>query len=266
LADLYLSLYRRVSHRVAASPEIPEPGYPLRAGTQLVVVDVVVNDAKGSPVLGLEQADFAMLENNKSQAIESFEAHVKSSAQQGANTPATPTLPKGYSTNFSPCAGPNALNVLLLNSLNTPLIDQSLARDQLRQILKKSPSAARIAIVGLNNYLILLQGFTSDPRCSKRRSRRGRVWPPLCWTTSRAAALAPCSGGCSRFMGSTSDMEWCCPTYKTRGTAAGLQTATARAVHAGRAQPTLPLSRWYSRTQESDLVLGLLSHESDAPG
>jgi VWFA-related protein len=188
--------------------QAPEPSYTLRTGTQLVIVDVVVNDAKGNPVSGLKKSDFTILENNKPQAISSFEAHVPASAQQTANTPATPTLPRGYFTNFSPAQDHTALNVLLLDSLNTPLVDQSFARDQLRQFLKKSPSSTRIAVFGLTTHLILLQGFTSDPELLRVaiEKKPGSASPLLDDPTGSGISASQLSDTLSS-MGSTPDME-----------------------------------------------------------
>ena len=78
-----------------------------------------------------------------------------------------PVMPPGIFTNYSPAPRNGALNVLLLDTLNTPMRDQAYVRDQLRKYLKNAGPTDRIAIFGLTSRLILLQGFTSDPALLK---------------------------------------------------------------------------------------------------
>jgi VWFA-related protein len=70
----------------------------------------------------------------------------------------------GSFTNFSPAPTNGALNILLLDTLNTPLQDQAYARAQILKFLKSSPPGVPMAIFGFNSQLRLLQGFTSDPQ------------------------------------------------------------------------------------------------------
>jgi VWFA-related protein len=76
-------------------------------------------------------------------------------------------MPPGFFTNWTPTPPNNAVNILLLDTLNTPLQDQSFVHDQLKQYLKTTKPGARIAIFGLTTRLNLLQGFTSDPELLK---------------------------------------------------------------------------------------------------
>ncbi len=81
--------------------------------------------------------------------------------------PELPKLPPGNFTNYTPVPPGGALNILLLDTLNTPMTDQSYVRYQLQQYVKKADPGARIAIFGLSTHLYLLQGFTSDPEVLK---------------------------------------------------------------------------------------------------
>lgn len=150
----------------AQNTSSPQPGTQsapistLSTGTQLVVVDVVVQDHDGHPIHGLKAADFRLDEDKSSQAIRSFDEH---SAALPTRLPPAPRLPPGTFTNYSPVGNPSALNVLLLDSLNTPTRDQAYVRNQLKKFVDQSPAGTRIAIFGLAQHLILLQGFTSDP-------------------------------------------------------------------------------------------------------
>ena len=134
----------------------------LKATTQLVIVDVTVTDSHRRPVHNLKASDFVVLEDNVSQNIKAFEEHA-SAKDPTAKPLQLPRMPPGVFTNLSPVPPRETLNVLLLDTLNTPLSDQVFARAQIKQYLKNAPAGTRIAIFGLASRLYLLQGFTSNP-------------------------------------------------------------------------------------------------------
>jgi VWFA-related protein len=142
-------------------------GVTLRATTQLVVVDVVVTDGKQNPIHDLKASDFTLLEKNAPQQIKNFEEHKSLPPAEAAKLQPIPKLPPGIFTNYSPTPVSHTLNVLLLDTLNTPLKDQAFVRDQLRKYLNSALPGDRIAIFGLSTHLYLLQGFTSDPETLK---------------------------------------------------------------------------------------------------
>jgi len=133
----------------------------IRTYTNLVVLDVVVNDSQGNPIHGLKASDFNLLENNKLQTVRHFEEHSEVPALDVKIAPA-PKLPPGLFTNKSPAPVNGPVNVLLLDYLNTPLASQPYARKQLLDYLDHAPPGTRIAIFGLTTRLVMLQGFTSD--------------------------------------------------------------------------------------------------------
>jgi VWFA-related protein len=137
----------------------------LNAGTQLVIVDVVVQDHDGHPVHGLKREDFQINENKSPQTIHSFEEHT--APPRDTKAPAMPPLPPGIFTNYTPVPPSGTLNILLLDSLNTPMKDQGYVRYQLQQYVNKADPGTRIAIFGLTTRLTILQGFTSDPKVLK---------------------------------------------------------------------------------------------------
>jgi VWFA-related protein len=137
----------------------------LHASTQLVVLDVVVENSNGQPVKGLKQEDFRVTEDKAPQEIRNFEEF--SAPLPSAAVPPMPKLPPGTFTNYSPFAAGVPLNILLLDALNTPLKDQNYVRAQLQQYVKQAQPGTRIAIFGLTTQLILLQGFTADPNVLK---------------------------------------------------------------------------------------------------
>jgi VWFA-related protein len=155
---------------VLAEPPQPSKGQQdtlpvLHTGTQLVVVDVVVEDKQGHPVHGLTQDDFVLTENKKPQTVNHFDEH--SNTRPVTPGPQLPPMPPGTFTDYVPTPSTGALNILLLDSLNTPMKDQSYVRYELQQFVKKSPPGTSIAIFGLAQHLYILQGFSSDPQVLK---------------------------------------------------------------------------------------------------
>jgi VWFA-related protein len=136
----------------------------IHAGAQLVIVDIVVQDRDGHPIHGLKPEDLTLTEDKNPQAIRNFEEH--SSTPSATHGPEM-KLPPGTFTDYTPTPPNGALNVLLLDALNTPMADQSYVRYQLEQYIKKADPGTRIAIFGLNTRLTILQGFTSDPQTLK---------------------------------------------------------------------------------------------------
>jgi VWFA-related protein len=147
---------------VTFQPALPQTSSPsLTTGTKLVVVDVVVTDNKQNPVHNLTASDFTVLENNVPEHIKSFEEHTTARAAK----PEPPlVLPPSNFTNYTSVPANTALNILLLDTLNTPNDAQIYVRNQIRLFLKKSPPNVPLAIFGLSSRLWLLQPFTADPR------------------------------------------------------------------------------------------------------
>jgi VWFA-related protein len=156
LLAVLVSIPVRVAGQSASADSVPT----IRTTSELVVVDVVATDAQQNPMLHLPASDFAVSEDGHTQAIKVFEEHA-------ADTPSPlPPLPKfapGKFTNYSAAPTNGAINILLLDKLNTPMIAQSVVRDQVLKYLKAAPAGTRIAIFALTTQLRLLQGFTSDP-------------------------------------------------------------------------------------------------------
>jgi VWFA-related protein len=132
----------------------------LQVYSRLTVVDVTVMNGKGEPVHGLKATDFTIEEDGKPQPIRSFQ-------EIGKDTPPVartlPKLPPNVYTNLQPPPNTSAVNILLLDALNTPPSDQVFVKDEAVRYLKGMPPGTRIAILGLSNRLRILQGFTSDP-------------------------------------------------------------------------------------------------------
>jgi len=158
-----------VHAQVPAQPQqAPEPDAHstiLHTSTQLVVVNVVVQDKDGHPVHGLKPENFSLTEDKAAQTIRHFEEH---STLAPTELPRElPPMPPGTFTDYTPVPADGTLNILLLDALNTPTTDQNFVRHELQQYVQHANPGTRIAVFGLANRLILLQGFTSDPAILK---------------------------------------------------------------------------------------------------
>ena len=133
----------------------------------MVLEEVSVSDAHSNPVHGLKQGDFKILEDGKPQVLRSFEEHQTPSGEEAAKFAPMPRLAPGVFTNYTVAPAVGAVNVVLLDTLNTPLQNQSYVRGQLLAYLKDMKPGTRVAIFGMSRELHLLQGFTSNPEILK---------------------------------------------------------------------------------------------------
>lgn len=126
-------------HSQAAPAGGQTPAATFQTQTRAVEVDVVVLDSRGEPVKGLRKEDFVLMEDGSPQTATFFEEHP------------TKTGPPD-----------TAANVLLIDTLNTPREDQSFARRQVADYLKKMPTGASLAVFSLGQTLRMVQGFATD--------------------------------------------------------------------------------------------------------
>lgn len=147
---------------IAAGQSSPtQPTSTIQANANLVVVDVVVTDAQHNAVHKLTTADFTVLEDGHPQTIKNLEEH--NSWEAAKPLAPEPKLPRGTFTNYTTAPASGALNILLLDTLNTPMSAQADVRNQMLKYLKEAHPGMRMAVFGLTTRLLLLQGFTSDP-------------------------------------------------------------------------------------------------------
>lgn len=104
--------------------------------SRLVLVDVVVRH-DGKPVCGLKPQDFEVREDRKPQAIQSFEAHCGSDAVERHLE--FPRLPADTYSNVPDAPVTGAVNVLLLDGLNTRTRDEMRAREEMIESLRTLP-------------------------------------------------------------------------------------------------------------------------------
>ncbi len=132
----------------------------LKAYSRLTVVDVTVTDSKGQPVHGLSKDNFTVKEDGKAQPIEGF---LEMGEDRAAGQRPAPKLPQGVYTNAQPAPAGSAVNILLLDTLNTTNADQIALRQESMKYIRTMPQGTRVAVLGLGTSLRILQGFTSDP-------------------------------------------------------------------------------------------------------
>jgi VWFA-related protein len=144
------------SHATSIStPEMPV----LRTNTQLVLVDVVATD-HGNPVHDVERQRFHIFEDGREQTITSFDEYRPAAEPAVAAKPLE--LPPHVYSNVPEYGEASAVNVLLLDGLNTPSSDQLEVRRQMIQYLGKIPHGTPLAIFTLASRLRLVQGFTTN--------------------------------------------------------------------------------------------------------
>lgn len=140
------------SHSQATAPAI-------KVETRVVLVDVVVTNRQGETIPDLHQQDFRIAEDGKSQAISAFEEHKRTSAPPVD----LPTLPPNVFTNRQRVKPNDAVNVFLIDTLNTYPWFQKDVCNQAVKFLHTVPPDARLAIFTLNDQqLRLVRGFTTD--------------------------------------------------------------------------------------------------------
>ena len=146
--------------------------------TREVLVDVLVTDAQGHPITGLTPADFTVLEDGARQTIRRLGEHQPMPPEDVSRLEAPP-LPPNTFTNFTPMANTNALTVILLDALDTPLADQQEVREQLIAYLRNMQPGAEIAIFQLADQMRLIQSFTSDRQALLAAAAGARDMPSL---------------------------------------------------------------------------------------
>jgi VWFA-related protein len=177
----------------AQDPSASQNISSLHVNTTLVVEDVTVVDAHGNPVHGLDQSQFTVLEDGKPQHLSHFEEHATLPAAEVAKLPPMPKLDPGVFTNYTTVPELGPVNVILLDSLNTPLQSQAYVHAQLRAFVNTMKPGSRVAIFAMSRELHLLQGFTSNPEILKAvlNGKKGTMQASQLLDNSVAGDLGP---------------------------------------------------------------------------
>ncbi|HLI75945.1 MAG TPA: VWA domain-containing protein, partial [Acidobacteriaceae bacterium] len=149
----------------------PESRTVLKTTVRRVVLDVVVTDANGKPVSGLNESDFRVTENGQPQRILSFDAN-GFTPEMDYVPPQLPPQPKNTFMNLPKTPEKGPLYVLLYDlvdmddpsQMDSPedYRQQMIARTQMMKFIQNKPEGARFAVFVRSDGLHLVQGFTSD--------------------------------------------------------------------------------------------------------
>lgn len=154
LSFLATTLYSQTDTQNSATPTF-------QSKVREVLLDVVVTDRNDKPVSDLSKNDFQVFEEGKPQTIDSFEEH---KGAPRAPSQAHNVLPPNFYSNQPQAKQQDAVNVLVLDALNTPLGDQVNVRQQMVDYLKNIQPGPQLAIFTLASQLRLVEGFSSDPK------------------------------------------------------------------------------------------------------
>ncbi|MGH9562051.1 MAG: VWA domain-containing protein, partial [Terracidiphilus sp.] len=112
---------------------------------------------------GLDQSRFHLFQDGHEQPIASFEENQPpANPSASEETPEAPALPENTYSNVPAYPGTGAVNVLLLDALNTPASDQEQVRKQMIKYLGTIKPGTSLAIFMLSSQLRMATGFTTD--------------------------------------------------------------------------------------------------------
>jgi len=132
----------------------------IKTSSTLVLVDVVVTE-KGKAVHGVEPHRFHVLEDGHDQALTSVEEHLAAPARPEPAAHHAEAEPNIVS-NFPEAPPGSAVNVLLLDGLNTSLVNQMEVRREMVHYLEQIAPGTQMAIFTLGSGLRMVQGFTAN--------------------------------------------------------------------------------------------------------
>jgi VWFA-related protein len=134
-----------------------------------VEVDINVTDAKGNFVHGLTLDNFTVLEDGRPMAPRSFGEHRPDQAPAESPAPAKPSLPPNTFSNTVAPETMRPLNILMMDSLDTPIATQSIVKQRMLEFVDKMATGTRVAVFSLSptGQLSVVQGFTTDPELLK---------------------------------------------------------------------------------------------------
>lgn len=131
----------------------------LRVNTRLVVVNVVAHNKKGEPVKNLAQRDFTVLDNGKRQQISVFAIDRYHILQAPVRLVSSNVFSNRLVTDGR---GPSSAVVILLDGVETQLVDSVFARNQIIKFLRQIPRGDRVGLYVLGKLLSVIQDITGN--------------------------------------------------------------------------------------------------------
>ncbi len=153
---------------VFAAALVAQDRATFRAGTRLVLVDVVVHTRSG-PVTGLSKDDFTLTDNGKPQQIAEFSmTDARSAATSAIELP--PTAGSNRRGSVGEAVSPT---IILFDRLNTTdPKDQANARRQIIALLGTIKATDRVEFLSLGQSLMSVHSFGDDPEVLVRIAKR----------------------------------------------------------------------------------------------
>jgi VWFA-related protein len=141
-----------------------------KSQTVLVQVPVVVTDKSGAHIHGLGRDDFQVFENSKQQKLAAYEE-----VQATHLALAAPAPQKGEFSNLAVSGdAPRTITVIVVDTINTPFMDQAYGRQQLLKYLADRVEPGQVlALVTLGSKgMRVIHDLTSDPAVLVRALKR----------------------------------------------------------------------------------------------
>src|SRR6185312_13683535 len=170
---------------IAACALAQEPGV-FRSTTQLIQIDVAVEDKTGNPLTDLTKDDFELRIGDKPHAIDTFTA----------TSPApvvTEPLPRGTFSNRTQISEvtQGRYTAFVVDCRNTNFTLQAFAIQQLQKMLETAPPDGEVALYLINNGFQIVQEFTSDlDRLKEKAGGMAAALPPPVTDPAQAEAAA----------------------------------------------------------------------------
>jgi VWFA-related protein len=149
-----------------AAEDKSKPPFVFKMASRLVLVDVVATNGQGEPVTDLKAEDFVVSEDGHPQTVRNFSFQQPLHDRSDLQSVSQP-FPPGVVTNIPRHRKGDIWSVIVLDALNSPMLDQSDTRQQLLKVLEKLPDQS-VAIYVLGARLRLIQDFSSDPAVLKQ--------------------------------------------------------------------------------------------------
>jgi VWFA-related protein len=144
------------------SPHAEQEGkLVFKSQTVLVQVPVVITDKSGTHVHGLTKGDFHLFENGKEQKIT-----VAEEVNATGKPLPLPANPPDTFSNLAQSGEPaRTVTIFVIDSINTPFLDQDRARRELIKFLSENANAGQVlGLVSIGGSgMRVLSGITNDP-------------------------------------------------------------------------------------------------------
>jgi VWFA-related protein len=125
--------------------------------TTAVIVDVVVTDAKGTPVVDLQKRDFEILENGVAQTITGFTPPLSAASAPSMDRESRPAVNPAV----GPTRSPTTYLALVFGRL-TPEGRQVAYRAAMARIDALGSAASEVGVFATDRAFLTIQAFTSD--------------------------------------------------------------------------------------------------------